>query len=385
MIQSTKNDQRKKILFIDGAPWFGGAQRSLLGLLKGLQDRHEFQLHLLAGDTSSNGLLNHCHSGNIFCRQICVRHWSYNQSGLKDFLHDQKQFNSIFEKQQQEHQYELIHVNDPRSGLLLPRGIKTPLILHARDLRIPWVVRHILARRFDHFIAISDPVAELWQEVNRRASVSIVPNGFDIAEMANTRPVQLPWPASREHYVVILVADMVEWKQHRLFLDGVRQALPQLPHLRALVVGRPLSCEGKEYYSFLRQYSNAAGIDEVVHFVDFAEDALPWIAASDVVISTSDREPFGRTVIEGLALGKPVVAVRNIGLADILDKSGAALLVDGSAVAVAAGIRWWATPELRRKAASTARKTAAQFSISKTIDQITSIYRKLLEGGGAER
>ena len=55
---------------------------------------------------------------------------------------------------------------------------------------------------------------------------------------------------------------------------------------------------------------------------------VPFYAACDVICVPSSSEPFGRTVIEAMAVGVPVVATRVGGIPEIVDCDDLGLLVD---------------------------------------------------------
>ncbi|CAB3668025.1 hypothetical protein LMG27174_01993 [Paraburkholderia rhynchosiae] len=46
-----------------------------------------------------------------------------------------------------------------------------------------------------------------------------------------------------------------------------------------------------------------------MHFVGFQDDVSAWIEAMDLILQTStEPEPFGRVIVEGMAAGGPVIA-----------------------------------------------------------------------------
>ncbi len=62
------------------------------------------------------------------------------------------------------------------------------------------------------------------------------------------------------------------------------------------------------------------GVEHRVHWIEIQQDMTPLYAIVDVVISASIRpESFGRTVIEALAIGTPVVGYNHGGVGEILD------------------------------------------------------------------
>jgi glycosyltransferase involved in cell wall biosynthesis len=64
------------------------------------------------------------------------------------------------------------------------------------------------------------------------------------------------------------------------------------------------------YLKRLQQVAASCGVLDRVRFSGAVDDAIPFIHNSDVVLVCSEHEMFGRTTIEGMLAGKPVVAAR---------------------------------------------------------------------------
>ena len=126
-------------------------------------------------------------------------------------------------------------------------------------------------------------------------------NGFDLEAIAKTKPA-LP----DAHDTVIIAADFEPWKRHQLFLEAVALAQEKRPLLCAILKGR-LRPSSAKYLETLRNYVKERQINHVRFIVDDTP-ALPWIASAQMLVTCSENEPFGRTAVEALALGKCVVA-----------------------------------------------------------------------------
>ncbi|KAB2538945.1 hypothetical protein AL035_18650 [Salipiger aestuarii] len=73
-----------------------------------------------------------------------------------------------------------------------------------------------------------------------------------------------------------------------------------------LLCGGPLE---SRFAGALRDQVARAGLEGRVHFAGPQADVIPWYALCDVVLNTrTDPEPFGLSVIEAMAMGKPVLA-----------------------------------------------------------------------------
>jgi len=68
----------------------------------------------------------------------------------------------------------------------------------------------------------------------------------------------------------------------------------------------------------LWSYAAEAGIEAELIKPGFVADTRPYIALCDVVTVPSDYEPFGRVVIEAMAMEKPVVGGGNGGIPEII-------------------------------------------------------------------
>ena len=94
-----------------------------------------------------------------------------------------------------------------------------------------------------------------------------------------------------------------------MFLEAIARLPPSL-HVRAYVIGGPVYETEKSEVSIeeLRQASARLGIADRVGFTGFIEDPAPAIRALDVVVHAStEPEPFGLAIAEGLACGRAVV------------------------------------------------------------------------------
>ena len=101
---------------------------------------------------------------------------------------------------------------------------------------------------------------------------------------------------------------------------------------------------------------------------------MPEIATADVVVSCSDGEPFGRVIIEALALGKPVVSCIGSGLDSFLSDCPAFMAVPPEKLQDA--VLQWLPATKRQAAIPCAQKAAEAFSIERHVASIIDIYRQ---------
>jgi glycosyltransferase involved in cell wall biosynthesis len=103
-------------------------------------------------------------------------------------------------------------------------------------------------------------------------------------------------------------------------------ALP--PSTQVLFVGDALFDGDRAYARTLRAQVRRAGLEDRVHFLGFRADVPALMRLCDVVLHTSvAAEPFGRVIVEGMLAGRPVVAARAGGAAEIIQDGRTGRLV----------------------------------------------------------
>lgn len=87
---------------------------------------------------------------------------------------------------------------------------------------------------------------------------------------------------------------------------------------RLLIAGKPLT-QGEEYKKSLEQLAVASGVGDDVDFLGHVANPTSVYQVSDVsVLPSLWSEPFGRSNVESMACGTPVVASRTGGITEIL-------------------------------------------------------------------
>jgi glycosyltransferase involved in cell wall biosynthesis len=226
---------------------------------------------------------------------------------------------------------DVVHANTLQAGLaaaFAPLG--RPLVLHVRDV-LPkdlsgWAVRALLRRAPTAVIATSRYVAE--QFGSSRGALHVIDNpvnvakfdpaGYDGAEVR--RSLGLPAGAP----VLGLIGQITPWKGQVDAIHALSRVRRDFPEVRLLFVGEPkfrfsaTRYDNLAYFERLKATISRLGLARNVEFLGERSDVPALLSAMDIVLVPSWQEPFGRTVVEAMAMARPVLATSVGGPSEII-------------------------------------------------------------------
>jgi glycosyltransferase involved in cell wall biosynthesis len=292
----------------------------------------------------------------------------------------------------------VVHTNGMKAHLLCRMAAPgTPLVVHMRDFAGARPVSRSLLRAFASrnvtVVANSAAVARDLQRAVPSLTPRVIYNAIDLTEFRpaprDLAPLAalsgMPVPPAGT-VVVGLVATYAHWKGHSTFIDAmahVKATLPDRP-LRFYIIGGPIySTHASEISSGeLRRRIEERGLGDQLGLVPFQKDAGSAYRGLDIVVHASTRpEPFGRTIVEGMASGRAVVAAQAGGAVELLVEGETGLFHEpGDARGLARAVASLVSDEaLRVRLASAARKSAeARFDRTRLAGEVSAVYRELL-------
>jgi glycosyltransferase involved in cell wall biosynthesis len=219
-------------------------------------------------------------------------------------------------------------------GALARKRKDAPLIWYMRDgleeRAISRKVLALLARRCDLTVCISRYVAEQFRKyVSASVPANVVYNIVDLSRFrpGASAPADLPKAAGEIWFGI--VGAITPLKGHDIFLDAAEEVLRKMPNAKFVIVGNNpyVTEEGLDYEEHLRRKAASSGLRERVRFVGFRNDIPNVLAQMDVLVQPNrGPEGLGRSVLEAMACGVPVIAVNKWGPAELIDDSRSGLL-----------------------------------------------------------
>ena len=295
----------------------GGQELNLLEICRGLSQRG----HSIC--------LLYVNKGNLleryqeFCTQIeHVNSYKLDRSKITDifgFLADvlkipASQDSVIFSKQY----YDVFF----GSALSLAKNIPFVCYLQLPPLEKKFTRPHAVGLKgVKQFVVVSEQTKQDW--LNRgfkEEKIDLVYNGTnpEIFQPSDFPLVRKEWNIPESVKVISYVGRLDKEKGLETLIKAFALLIKTGSSARLLIAGKPVT-QGEEYKKSLEQLVTDLSIEKDVDFLGYvANTAFVYQVSDATVLPSLWSEPFGRTVIESMACGTPVVASRTGGIPEIL-------------------------------------------------------------------
>ncbi len=237
----------------------------------------------------------------------------------------------------------------------------------------------------DKIICVSNAVRDHYINGSIGHKMVVIHNGIDTGRFRgdeDTGYLLAELGLGAEDRVVSIFARLSPWKGHHWFLRGAARIKEQVGRARFLIVGSQMDyLIEKDYEEQLRKLARDLGLENDVIFTGFRNDVPALMALSDVIVSTSYKEPFGRVILEAGAVMRPVVAFNSGGhLETVVDGVTGFLVPYGDVEALARKVAFLleheeTASEMGRNARNWVER---EFSLDRLLNGLLGVYEELL-------
>lgn len=295
-----------------------------------------------------------------------------------------------------EERIEVVHVQAFKSdtlGRIAGRITGVPTILHGRDRiaerNLPMLVLdRLLGPQTKHALAVSETVRQYLHRERYipMENIDVFYHGVDLSVFAGDRPgdrerVRAEYSLEDGAVVAGTSIRLHPSKGHCYLLDGVAEVVKTHPEFHLLIAN-----EGPEEAA-LRAQIERLGLNENVTLTGSVKDVRAFLSALDIFVMPSLSEGFPNSMLEAMAMSRPIVATSVDGMGEMLTDGENALVVpaaDGAALGEAL-LRLCGDEELRGALSAASLEFAENLSIERTVERLTEIYYRVARSKQAAR
>ncbi len=386
----TSDTSKSNILYLDSGSGIGGGQRSLL-LLLDLLDKARFTPFVgCLGDSSFAAEVEKT-AASVVPLSLPAAHNKTDKVKrftLRDLFEDFRQLRVIIELHRivKRHAIDLIHANSLSVALLggiVARLNRIPILMHKRYATSYGILDRLCEKLLHRVILVSEATRWDFASVEKQ---TLIYNGVDLNAFQASREevevlrTELFSDAPNAAVLVGVVTRITPEKGIHVLVSAM-QALKGRADVKLLIVGGPYFQKDVDYMDALKQEVADSGIKDSVIFTGFLSDTRIVTSLLDIVLVPSIiPEACPRTIIEAMAVGKPVIATPLGGSKELVTPETGILVPPEDASAVADAIATLAADRERSAAmGNAARDRAVQlFSSEKNTALTEAVYTELL-------
>ncbi|MGB0129014.1 MAG: glycosyltransferase [Rhodocyclaceae bacterium] len=292
---------------------------------------------------------------------------------------------------------DIVHLNncpDLSDWLIASKllGVKCSAHLRGNWKPAPRSFQRWLVGHYDLIIAISTSVKEfLEHEGIATNKISVIHDGINLQPHVACLEQQV-WPEmigdSFAGFVIGVVGNIKPWKGQHVVVEAMHILTSARSDVKCLMVGDVGRLrEDQEYFSALKANVRELGLERDIVFTGFRQDVLPLMKEFSVIVhSSTEPEPLGRVILEGMLMGRPVIATAHGGPLELIVDGESGFLVppDNPAVLAARLATLLDDEDLRSRMGANARRRVCEcFGLDAKVGEIEDQLDELFSGNGS--
>lgn len=285
---------------------------------------------------------------------------------------------------------DIVHTNSFKSALLvtLPARLSgTPVLFHARSSRAysdHGILDRYVCASATRVVANSEFTASTYEPWHEKTTV--VYNGVDTTQFnpadTNTDNVLTNHDLSSDQPVIGMVGRLTPRKRQIDVVQAIKIIQQLFPDVHALFVGGSYEGLGSDYERHVRATIRELGVRDAITFTGYVDSVEDYLAACDVSVLPSLKEPFGRVVVESLLMETPVIGTADGGIPEIITHGETGYLVPPKKPRMIADAvtRLLKHPSRAKEFGRRGREEARErFDAATITEQEQAIYRDVLD------
>jgi len=334
-------DYRKKILFVSHLSFLNGAEKSLYTLIKGLQNQGDFFLVMMA--PCAGPLVEKVKDMNV--PVVVSKYFFWTGSRKKCFILRIVRVllnvlaTLVLYKKIKNYKFDMIYSNSlvVPVGAVLAKLLKIPHIWHAREFvfedfngqydlgeKISMALVNFLS---ENIVCNSKAVEKkLLSYKHWKKPTRVIYNGFDFSDTEQIDPQKKydQCIGSIKGINLLIAGSINSGKGQEDAIRAISILIKKGCLVNLLIAGTG----NKNHIRYLKSIAEDTQVSRRIHFLGYVDNIASLYKVSAITLICSRNEAFGRTAIESLSHGTPVIATCRGGVPEIINDNVTGLLYE---------------------------------------------------------
>lgn len=269
------------------------------------------------------------------------------------------------------------------------------LFRHYADWSFPWAEKNIkytltdwftrsYFERYDTVIAPSTKAIDSLLAAKVKAPIRLIYNGIDLNLFQKAKDTDFfkNFKVEKNRPIVVVGGRIDKGKNIDLAVKSISLLKKHIPDIFLVIMGDGTLRKDTE------KLIKKLGLSKHVLITGFVDKTMVASInkAANVALFTSDTDTLSTVLIETAAAGKPIVAVYDKAVTDIVGHEKNGLLVPKDSEAIAnALMRLFSQKKLIRQYGIQSQNIGKEFSLDRCVDQLEELYRELIFNKGERK
>lgn len=303
-----------RILQISSAKHFGGGEKHLVDLSRGLHQKGHEVFVALRKENGFDEKLDFLGSENRL--HVSLRN-------ALDVLSAHK-----IAKFLRKHEIDIVHAHLARDyppASMAVRLFPESKLIITRHVLFPMKGLHkLVLKNVSRAIAVSKAVERNLKNTFPEEKIVHIPNGIETEKWDYKDKEKLSQEFRFENNIpfdaklICTIGELKKLKGQKDFISAAAEVAKIFPDTYFLIAGEDNSADSA-FEQSLKKKVEELGLDKRFLFLEWTEDMTPLLSSMDVFVSPSHSESFGLAILEAMAAKTAVVATETAGAKELLD------------------------------------------------------------------
>jgi glycosyltransferase involved in cell wall biosynthesis len=145
-----------------------------------------------------------------------------------------------------------------------------------------------------------------------KGKIEVIYNGIEVPENVPTTDLRRRYDVPKNHFIFVAAGRIAKQKGYDVLIEALTLLKKRNIELTVLVAGKG------RHKSNLENFANECGVSDMIQFIGFVDNPMPFLKSADAVVLPSRYEGMPNTALETMAVGNVILATRVNGVSELI-------------------------------------------------------------------